>query len=94
MSPAELKASLRLPVVAAPMFLVSGTRLLIAASKAGVLGSLPASNARTSKQFEEWLGTITTALKSDSGPSKPYAINLIVRGAESRRFMADLRRID
>jgi len=94
MSPADLKAALRLPVVAAPMFLVSGPELLIAASRAGVLGSLPASNARTSEQLEEWLVAITAALKGEGRVSRPYAINLIVRGADSPRFVDDLALIE
>lgn len=90
----ELKAALRLPVVCAPMFLVSGPDLLIAASKAGVLGSLPASNARSSEQLEIWLAAITKALDQGGDFARPYAINLIVRGPESPRFVADLELIE
>lgn len=90
----DLKARLRLPVVCAPMFLVSGPDLLIAASRAGVLGTLTASNARTSGQLESWLESIVAALDAGGGAILPYAINLIVRGADSPRFSADLELIE
>jgi nitronate monooxygenase len=61
---AKLRASLRLPVVAAPMFLVSGPDLVIAACRAGVIGSFPAPNARTIDDFEAWLDRISSELKS------------------------------
>lgn len=90
----ELKASLRLPAVCAPMFLVSGPDLLIAASRAGVLGSLPTANARSNEEFREWLERIASALRTEDGRVAPYAINLIVRNAESPRFAADLDLIE
>jgi len=90
---AELKACLRLPVVCAPMFLVSGPELLMAASLAGVLGSLPASNARTTEELRDWLERMTAAL-DDGRTVRPYAINLIVRGADSPRFAGDLDLIE
>lgn len=89
----ELKARLRLPVLCAPMFLVSGPELLIAASKAGVLGSMPSANARTSEQLEEWLIAIEEAL-ADGDERLPYAINLIVRSADSPRFAGDLALVE
>lgn len=93
MTLAELKARLKLPVVCAPMFLVSGPELLIAASLAGVLGSLPASNARTAEELRHWLERIAAAL-NDGLTVRPYAINLIVRGADSPRFSADLELVE
>ena len=89
----DLKTRLRLPVVCAPMFLVSGPELLIAASQAGILGSLPASNARSSEELMAWLVQIDAALTAGD-ERRPYAINLIVRGADSQRFADDLALIE
>jgi nitronate monooxygenase len=74
-----LLSKLRLPVIAAPMFIVSGPELVIAQSKAGVLGSFPALNARPAAQLDEWLAQITEALAG-----APYAVNLIVHRTNSR----------
>lgn len=72
---------LRLPVVAAPMFLVSGPELVIACCRAGVLGSFPALNQRTTAGFEEWLDLVEGAL----GPGDaPFAVNLIVHSSNAR----------
>jgi len=60
--PAILQENLRLPVIAAPMFLVSGTRLVIETCKQGIVGTLPALNARPSSQLDEWLHEIESAL--------------------------------
>lgn len=54
----NLFAGLDLPVLAAPMFLVSGPRLLAASCQAGIVGSLPAPNARTVEQLQQWLEQI------------------------------------
>lgn len=90
-----LKASLRLPVVCAPMFLVSGPDLLIAASRVGVLGSLPASNARNSEELAGWLERIEQELESGQGKGRlPYALNIIVRGAGSPRFVTDMELVE
>ena len=48
-------SSLRLPVVAAPMFLISGPKLVVECCKKGIVGTFPALNHRTSEGFEEWL---------------------------------------
>ena len=53
MTPHELLAALRLPVVAAPMFLVSGPELVVAAARAGILGAFPTQNCRTPEQLAE-----------------------------------------
>jgi len=60
--PASLTEGLQLPVIAAPMFLVSGTKLVIAACKQGLIGTLPSLNARPSSQFDDWLFEIEGAL--------------------------------
>jgi nitronate monooxygenase len=75
-------AALRLPVIAAPMFIVSGPALVIAQCKAGIVGSFPALNARPAAQFDEWLGSITESLH-DAGAA-PFAVNLIVHKTNAR----------
>lgn len=84
--PKSLEGRLRLPVVAAPMFLASGPELVIACCKAGVLGTFPALNQRTTEGFEAWLNTIEAAL----GPQDaPFGVNLIVHKSNPR-VQADL----
>ncbi|NML96595.1 nitronate monooxygenase [Paraburkholderia sp. RP-4-7] len=61
--PAILQAGLQLPVIAAPMFLVSGTKLVIETCKQGIIGTLPALNARPSSQLDDWLHEIENALE-------------------------------
>ncbi|KMS59203.1 2-nitropropane dioxygenase [Novosphingobium barchaimii LL02] len=73
--------SLRLPVIAAPMFIVSNPDLVIAQVRAGVVGSFPALNARPASQLDEWLHQITEATQ---GCSAPFAVNLIVHRTNNR----------
>ncbi len=84
-----LLQNLRLPVIAAPMFLVSSPALLIAQCKAGIVGSMPALNARPSEQLDDWLAEIMETLAAHSAthpeqPAAPFAINLIVHGTNER----------
>jgi nitronate monooxygenase len=72
--------SLRLPVIAAPMFIVSGPELVIAQCRAGIVGSFPALNARPASQLDEWLERITRALPDGT----PFAVNLIVHKTNDR----------
>ena len=81
----ELLAALRLPVVAAPMFLVSGTDLVVAAARAGVLGAFPTQNCRTAEQLDEWLATIAAGVGS-----RPWAVNLVTHSSNTR-LADDLR---
>jgi nitronate monooxygenase len=81
--PAQLEGRLALPVVAAPMFLVSGPDLVVAACRAGVLGTFPALNQRTSEGFEEWLVAIDAALAASPGGA-PFGVNLIVHRSNPR----------
>ena len=60
--PPILRARLRLPVVAAPMFIVSGPDLVIAQCKAGIVGSFPALNARPQEALAQWLDRIESEL--------------------------------
>ncbi|MBB2496704.1 NAD(P)H-dependent flavin oxidoreductase [Aquipseudomonas ullengensis] len=84
--PALLDKRLRLPVVAAPMFLVSTPPLVLACCHSGVVGSFPALNQRESSGFKAWLEEIEAGLTADSAP---YAVNLIVHGSNPR-LQADL----
>lgn len=74
---------LRLPVFQAPMFLQSGPEMVIAACRAGIVGSFPSFNARTTEQLEQWLEQISDAL----GPQDaPWAINLVMHRSNPRRL--------
>ncbi|MDB5723929.1 MAG: 2-nitropropane dioxygenase [Novosphingobium sp.] len=86
--PAPL-ASLRLPVIASPMFIVSGPELVIAQCKAGIVGSFPALNARPASQLDEWLHRITEELgvhdrANPDRPAAPFAVNQIVHRSNDR----------
>ncbi|MFB1037199.1 MAG: nitronate monooxygenase, partial [Sinobacterium sp.] len=78
------KQPLRLPVIQAPMFLISGPEMVIASCKAGVIGSFPTPNTRTTEQLEDWLITITTALKDDANAA-PWAMNVIMHRSYTPR---------
>ncbi len=86
--------SLRLPVVAAPMFLVSGPDLVVAACRSGIVGSFPTQNCRTVEDLDAWMGTITDSLRDDdaSRPTGPWAANLITHSSNAR-LAEDLRLI-
>lgn len=79
--PALLQQRLRLPVVAAPMFLVSNPQLVLACCNSGVVGSFPALNQRDSSGFRAWLEEIQADLHDDAAP---YAVNLIVHHSNPR----------
>lgn len=86
MLPAQLEGRLSLPIIAAPMFLVSGVPLVQATCASGVLGTFPALNARTTEQLDEWL----TKLDEGAGDGvAPYGVNLIVHRTNPRA-MADV----
>ena len=81
---------LSLPVIGAPLFIVSNPKLVIEQCKAGVVGSLPALNARPASQLDEWLAEITEALASynksrPEQPGAPYAVNLKTAATRTRR---------
>lgn len=80
---------LRLPVIGAPLFIVSGPELVIAQCKAGVVGSFPALNARPASQLDEWLHQITEELAEHNRdhperPAAPFAVNQIVHRSNGR----------
>lgn len=80
---AALTRNLALPVIAAPMFLVSGPELVIAACRAGIIGSFPAPNARTVEALDAWMERMTRALAEDAGAA-PWAVNLVVHRSYPR----------
>lgn len=76
----------RLPLLVAPMFLVSSPELVIASARAGVIGALPAANARTVETLDEWLAQIHGELQ---GEQLPWLLNMIVHSSYDR-FEAEL----
>lgn len=81
--------TLRLPVIAAPLFIISHPALVIAQCKAGVVGSFPALNARPQAQLDEWIHQITEELaawdrKYPDTPAAPFAVNQIVHRSNDR----------
>lgn len=86
--PAQLEQRLRLPVVAAPMFLISNPQLVLACCANGVVGSFPALNQRESSGFKAWLEEIEAGLALLENPAS-YAVNLIVHNSNPR-LQADL----
>lgn len=92
--PDSLHHRLSLPLVAAPMFLISGPELALACCRQGIVGSFPALNQRTSDGFEQWLIQMNDELEADrasnpDNPPAPYAVNLIVHRTNPR-WQADL----
>jgi nitronate monooxygenase len=86
--PAVLR-DLPLPVIAAPLFIISTPQLVIAQCKAGVVGSMPALNARPVSQLDDWLAEITETLAAHNrahpeSPAAPFAINQIVHKSNDR----------
>ena len=86
--------NLSLPVMAAPMFLISGPQLVIESCKNGIVGTFPALNNRSTEGFDEWLTEIEESLKDakqpNGKPAAPYGVNLIVHPTNPR-LMADLQ---
>jgi len=87
--PRILQGCLRLPVIGAPMFIVSTPKLVLAQCKAGVVGSFPALNARPAAQLGDWLSEITETLdacrRADASAGiAPFAVNQIVHASNSR----------
>lgn len=74
---------LRLPVFQAPMFLQSGPEMVIAACRAGIVGSFPSFNARTVDELQQWLELISTSLGEGDAP---WAINLVMHRSNTRRL--------
>ena len=86
--PAILAAQ-KFPVIASPLFIISNPKLVIEQCKAGVIGSMPALNARPASQLDEWLAEITETLAAydranPDNPAAPFAINQIVHKSNDR----------
>ncbi len=79
----------RLPIIGAPLFIISNPKLVIEQCKAGVIGSMPSLNARPASQLDEWLAEITEGLAAHDrahpeAPAAPFAINQIVHKSNDR----------
>ncbi|KUF42977.1 NAD(P)H-dependent flavin oxidoreductase [Comamonas kerstersii] len=86
--PAVLQ-NLALPVIGSPLFIISNPKLVIAQCKAGIVGSMPALNARPAEQLDDWLAEITEELAAHNkanpdAPAAPFAINQIVHKSNDR----------
>jgi nitronate monooxygenase len=80
---------LTLPVIGSPLFIISNPKLVIEQCKAGIVGSMPALNARPAEQLDEWLAEITETLAAwdkahPEQPAAPFAINQIVHKSNDR----------
>ena len=88
MSQPSFYSNLRLPIIAAPMFLISGPELVIECCKNGIVGTFPALNQRTTEGFEEWVIKIKTELQKfeqETGKkAAPFGVNLIVHHSNPR----------
>ncbi len=87
--PKLVEGHLSLPVIGAPMFIVSGPELVIAQCKAGIIGSFPALNARPKEQLTEWIGRIKKELaayqaENPTLPVAPFAVNQIAHKSNDR----------
>ena len=87
--PSLLQGRLRIPVIGAPMFIVSTPALVMAQCKAGVVGSFPALNARPASQLDDWLSQITETLDAHARANPqakvaPFAVNQIVHSSNDR----------
>ena len=94
MSIPAILSRLRLPVIGAPLFIISNPKLAIAQCTAGIVGSFPALNARPASQLDEWIHEITEALAAHDRqhperPAAPFAVNQIVHRSNDR-FEADM----
>jgi nitronate monooxygenase len=92
-----LTRGMRIPLVAAPMFLVSGPELVLAACRAGIAGSFPAPNARTIETLDDWLRQIVAghaqAAAATPGSVGPWALNLVTHSSYDR-LPAELELVD
>jgi nitronate monooxygenase len=87
--PEVLQGKLSLPVIGAPLFIISNPKLVVAQCTAGIVGVFPSLNARSAERLEAWLAEITAALAAwdlahPAQPSSPYAVNLIVHRSNTR----------
>lgn len=90
----EILSRVRIPVIGAPLFIISNPKLVIAQCTSGIVGSFPSLNARPASQLDEWLHEITEALAAHDAanpdrPAAPFAVNQIVHRSNDR-FEADM----
>ncbi|USG61923.1 nitronate monooxygenase [Sneathiella marina] len=85
--PSAIQRNLKIPAIAAPLFLISGPDLVIASCKAGVIGSFPAMNARSSEDFSEWMEKINKQVTSNHAP---YAVNFSLARMKGVRLDTDM----
>lgn len=93
----EIKSSMKLPIIVAPMFLISNPRMVIESCKEGVIGSFPALNARTGDDFEKWMKQIKSELeiykeKHPVAKVSPWGVNFIAHHS-NKRYEEDLKLI-
>jgi nitronate monooxygenase len=86
--PAALQGSIRLPAIAAPLFLVSGPDLVVETCKAGLVGTFPSLNQRTTEGYAAWLRDIAER-NAAAGAKAPFGVNLVVHRTNTR-LQADL----
>ena len=84
----ELSKNLKLPIIAAPLFLISGPKLVVECCKNGIIGTFPALNNRTTEGFEQWILQIKEELedfeKETGQKAAPFGVNLIVHPTNIR----------
>src|SRR5699024_12459365 len=90
----ELKKRMKIPVIGAPMFIISNPKTVIEQCKSGIIGSMPALNARPVSQLDEWLAESTEELdnfneKNPDNPAATFAINEIL-ARSNKRLDADM----
>ncbi|MFC3041827.1 NAD(P)H-dependent flavin oxidoreductase [Virgibacillus xinjiangensis] len=93
----SLKHSMKLPVIMAPMFLISKPKMVVEACVNGIAGTFPALNARTGEDLEKWMEEISTSLEKrrredPTATVAPWGINFIVHRS-NKRYEEDLKRI-
>ncbi|MGE8635345.1 MAG: nitronate monooxygenase, partial [Achromobacter piechaudii] len=87
--PLALRAQTRLPIIGAPMFLVSGPELVVAQCAAGIIGTFPSLNARPQEQLQDWITRIEDGLAAarranPAAKVAPYGVNLIIHPSNPR----------
>lgn len=91
--PESMRKGLQLPVIAAPMFRVTGPDLVLAACQSGVIGGLPALNAASSDELEAWLDRLYTAFDQQPGAA-PLAVNIPTAKFGGARFETDIKLLE
>lgn len=93
----QLKKGVKLPVILAPMFLISNPKMVLEASEAGIIGTFPALNARTTEDLDNWMTEITDGLeglkKKNNEEPAPWGVNFISHRS-NKRFQEDLSLIE